>query len=111
VKRCRLIAFVLSAGLITVTPSSAIILYGTDDPSVNTSAPGGALADSGWQYEGQFIGFLGTVIAPNYFITAQHIGGSVGKPFTFNGNSYTTTAVFRDTASDLAIWQVGIRLQ
>ena len=47
------------------------------------------------------------MIAPNYFIAARHIGGNVGKPLTFNGNSYTTTAVFRDTASDLVIWQVG----
>jgi hypothetical protein len=105
-KRCLLIALVLSFGLIAVTPSRAVILYGTDDPSVNTTPPGGALADSGWQYEGQFIGFLGTVIASNYFVTANHIGGSVGQVFTFNGNSYTTTAVFRDPASDLAIWQV-----
>jgi len=105
-KCCRLIALTLSAGLIAVPPLSAVILYGTDDPGVNTTAPGGALADSGWQYEGQFIGFLGTVIASNYFVTANHIGGSVGQVFTFNGNSYTTTAVFRDPASDLAIWRV-----
>lgn len=105
-KRCLLIAIVLSVGLIAITPSRAVILYGTDDPSVNTTAPAGALAGSGWQYEGQFGGFLGTVIASNYFITAKHIGGSVGQVFTFNGNSYTTTAVFRDPASDLAIWQV-----
>ncbi len=105
-KRCRLIALILSAGLIAVAPSSAVILYGTDDPSVNTTAPAGALAGSGWQYEGRFGSYLGTVIASNYFITAKHIGGNVGQVFTFNGNSYTTTAVFRDTASDLAIWQV-----
>jgi hypothetical protein len=106
IKRCRLIALVLSAGLVVAAPSKAVIFYGTDDPSVNTTAPTGALAGSGWQYEGKFNGFLGTVIAPNYFITAHHIGGGVGQVFIFNGNSYTTTAVFRDTASDLAIWQV-----
>src|SRR4029077_8690414 len=81
-KRCLLIALVLSFGLLAVTPSRAVILYGTDDPGENTTAPGGALADSGWQYEGQFIGFLGTVIASNYFVTANHIGGSVGQVFT-----------------------------
>jgi hypothetical protein len=64
------------------------------------------LAGSGWQYEGRFGSFLETVIASSYFVTAKHIGGSVGQVFIFNGNSYTTTAVFRDMASDLAIWQV-----
>jgi hypothetical protein len=105
-KRYPLLVLVLSAGLVVAAPSKAVILYGTDDPSVNTTAPTGALTGSGWQYEGKFNGFLGTVIAPNYFVTAHHIGGSVGQIFIFNGNSYTTTAVFRDTASDLAIWQV-----
>ena len=84
----------------------AVILYGTGDPSVNTSPPTGAFANSGWQFEGQFDGFLGTVIAPNYFITAKHIGGSVGDTFTFSGTNYMTTAVFPDPSSDLQIWRV-----
>jgi len=105
-KRYQLLGLVLSAGLIVTTPSKAVILYGTDDPSVNTAAPTGELTGSGWQYEAYFDGFLGTVIASNYFVTANHIGGSVGDGIFFNGNSYTTTAVFRDTASDLAVWQV-----
>ena len=84
----------------------AVILYGTGDPNANTTAPTGAFANSGWQFEGQFDGFLGTVIAPNYFITAKHIGGTVGDIFTFDGTNYTTTAVFPDPSSDLQIWQV-----
>jgi len=89
-----------------VAPAVAVILYGTADPSANTTAPTGMLAGSGWQYEGQVGAFLGTVIASNYFVTAKHIGGSVGQTFTFNGVSYTTTAVFPDPSSDLQIWQV-----
>jgi hypothetical protein len=88
------------------TPLNAVILYGTADPSANTSAPTGALANSGWQYQGEFGGFLGTPIASNYFITAKHIGGSVGQTFTFDGTAYTTTAVFPDPSSDLQIWRV-----
>ena len=84
----------------------AVILYGTADPSANTTAPTGPLANSGWQYEGQFGSFLGTVIASNYFVTAKHIGGSVGQTFTFNNVVYTTTAVFPDPSSDLQMWQV-----
>jgi hypothetical protein len=89
-----------------ITPLRAVILYGTGDPTANTMAPTGVLANSGWQFEGQFGGFLGTAIASNYFITAKHIGGSVGQSFVFNNASYTTTAVFPDPSSDLQIWQV-----
>ena len=92
--------------LATSKPGWAVILYGTSDPSANTTAPTGTLANSGWQYEGQFGSFLGTVIASNYFVTAKHIGGGVGQTFTFNGITYTTTAVFPDPSSDLQIWQV-----
>lgn len=84
----------------------AVILYGSGDPTYNTTAPSGAFANSGWQYEGQWIGFLGTPIAPHYFLAAQHIGGSVGNTFTFNGSNYTTTAYWDDPGSDLRVWMV-----
>ena len=80
-KRYQLLGLVLSAGLIVTAPSKAVILYGTDDPSANTTAPTGELAGSGWQYQGYFAGFLGTVIASNYFVTSNHISGSVGDVF------------------------------
>jgi hypothetical protein len=86
--------------------SQAIIFYSTGDPGYNTAAPTGTLADSGWQYEGLWGGFLGTAIAPRYFIAAKHVGGAVGDKFTLNGADYTTTAVFDDPNSDLKIWRV-----
>jgi dockerin type I repeat protein len=89
-----------------ILPLRAVILYGTGDPTADMTAPTGAYANSGWQFEGQFNGFLGTVIAPNYFITAKHIGGAVGNTFNFNGTNYPTTAVFPDPSSDLQIWRV-----
>src|SRR5690348_18469583 len=97
----------ISAGLlIAIAQSRGVILYGTGDPSANTTPPTGPLANSGWQYEGQFGSFLGTAIGPNYFLTAKHIGGSVGQTFLFNNVSYTTTAAFPDPSSDLQLWQV-----
>ena len=72
-----------------LTPARAVILFGTGDPTVNTTAPTGALAGSGWQYEGQFGSFLGTVIAANYFTTAKHIGGSVGDTVLVKSKSGT----------------------
>jgi hypothetical protein len=95
----------LALGLATQT-SRAVILYGTGDPSRNTTAPTGALQGSGWQYEGQWGGFLGTPIAPQYFVAAHHVGGSVGQALTFNGTNYTTTAYWDDPNSDLRIWKV-----
>ena len=96
----------LVAALCLSVPARAVILYGTADPAANTTAPTGLLSGSGWQYEGQFGSYLGTPIASNYFITAKHIGGSVGDTIIFGGTPYTTTAVFPDPDSDLQIWKV-----
>ncbi|HEX9047449.1 MAG TPA: hypothetical protein VF988_10520 [Verrucomicrobiae bacterium] len=95
----------MALGLVTQT-SNAVMLYGSGDPAYNTTPPTGALADSGWQYEGYWGGFLGTPIAPQYFIAAHHVGGAVGQTFSFNGVSYTTTAYWDDPNSDLRIWKV-----
>jgi hypothetical protein len=95
----------LAFGLATQT-SHAVLLFGSGDPTYNTTPPTGALASSGWQYEGQWGGFLGTPIAPQYFIAAHHVGGSIGQTFTFGGFNYTTTAYWDDPNSDLRIWKV-----
>lgn len=83
-----------------------VIFHSTGDPAYNTNAPAGNLADSGWQFQGLWGGFLGTPIAPKYFITAGHVGGVIGQAFVFNGVPYATTAVFDDPDSDLAIWRI-----
>ena len=83
--------------------SRAVILLGTGDPEVNTTAPAGALAGSGWQYQGAFGVFLGTAIAPRYFLTAKHVWGD---SFIYNGTTHTLQQRFADPYSDLSIWQV-----
>jgi hypothetical protein len=85
--------------------TQAVILFATDDPAANTTAPIGALANSGWQYEGIFGGFLGTPIAAHYFITAQHIGVQ-SNVFTYQGAQYDIRQQFDDPASDLRIYRV-----
>jgi hypothetical protein len=96
------------AALLVMTLSNAwgVILFDTGDPSANTTAPTGDLANSGWQYEGYWNGFNGTPIASHFFITAHHIGGNIGDVLSFNNQTFTTTAVFDDPTSDLRIWQV-----
>jgi hypothetical protein len=86
--------------------AQAVIFFSTADPNYNTTAPTGALADSGWQWVGSWGGFQGTPIGPHHFLAARHVGGAVGDPFVFNGVSYPTTAFFDDSASDLRIWAV-----
>lgn len=92
--------------LLAIVHCQAITFYSTGDPSFNTTAPTGLLAGSGWQYQGQWFSDLGTPIAPNYFITAKHIGGTVGASFVYGGTTYTSTAFYDDPNSDLRIVQV-----
>lgn len=82
---------------------AAIIFLATGDVQHNTTTPGD---NSGWQYEGKFHEFLGVPIAPYFFITAQHIGGTVGDALDFHGDTYVTTAVHDCPATDLRIWEV-----
>jgi hypothetical protein len=84
----------------------SVIFVGTDNPDFNTSPPAGALQNSGWQWQGNWRGFGGTPIASNLFLTAQHVGGTVGERFLFQGRWYPTLASFADSRSDLVIWKV-----
>lgn len=90
--------------------SSAHAIILSTKTTRNTSAPAGVLLNSGWQWEGQWNGFLGTAISKNTFITAGHIGGTVGSYFKLNGVNYKTVATFNDPQSDLQIWSVHGRL-
>jgi hypothetical protein len=91
---------------LAAVPCKGIIFYATSDPTYNTTAPAGSLTNSGWKYEGQWGSFLGTAISPKHFITAKHVGGTVGAPFIFNGVPYPTLSVTNDPSSDLSIWRV-----
>jgi hypothetical protein len=82
----------------------AVILLDTGDPSANTAAPTGALANSGWQFQGTWGEFVGTPIAPHFFIAANHIG-QVAPTFSFQGSTYTIVRSFNH-GGDLIIWQV-----
>jgi hypothetical protein len=101
----RFIAILVASFLCAATTSNAIILLRTGDPTANTTAPTGSLAGSGWDYEGTFGGFLGTAIAPHFFITAQHVGLQ-SNTFFYRGLNYTITQSFPDPNSDLRIFKV-----
>lgn len=92
---------VLSA-LLLAGAAHAVLLDSTADPNFNTSAPSGIYLNSGWQYQGTG----GVPIAPQYYLTAQHIGNVVGGGFGFDGTNYTNTAVFNLPGTDLRIFKV-----
>lgn len=87
-----------------VPRSAAVILLASGDPLYHTTTPGD---NSGWQYQGNFRGCLGTPIAPHFFLTAKHIGDSTpGDVFDFHGDSYTTIVCYDSPSTDLRIWKV-----
>ncbi len=103
-------ALVVMDGLVS-PPSSHAVLFGfTSDSGFNTTAPSGTLSTSGWQYEGQWNtengNFLGTPVAPMFFLAATHVGGATGDVFVLDGFTYHTVASTNCPTSDLTLWQV-----
>ena len=95
--RCLVLGF-------SILPATAVVFYATGDPAHNTTAPTGALAGSGWELQGAT--FPGTPIAPQFFITATHVGGKVGDTFSFRGVNYPMIASFSHPDADITIWKV-----
>ena len=101
-------ALLLNLALFLSVPHGwAVLFYSTGDPSYNTNAPTTrSLTNSGWQYQGGWGQFSGTVISSNCFITAKHVGGSVSNSFWFQGQSYPALAFYDNPDADLTIWRV-----
>ncbi len=102
--RTRLIAIAVTAALF-VSHAEAVILYRTGDPTANITAPDSVFPHDGWDYEGLFGGFLGTAIAPQFFITADHIGAQDSVIHSLDGDHHVV-ASFPDPVSDLHIYRV-----
>lgn len=97
--------------VVALSPVRAEVFYATGDPAHNSTAPGGAYANSGWDLEGNHRGYMATPIAPNYFIAAKHpYGPNLGFTINFasgpNAGSYTTIAAYDDPSADLRIFQI-----
>ena len=107
-----LLVLAFGIGTVCLAPrTGAVVLFSTGSPTANTTAPTGPLADSGWQYEGTFGSVLGTPIAPQYFLSAKHVG-LAGAVIGFQGQSYTVASGTGDPTgdaqhpSDLQIWKI-----
>ena len=99
----------LAACLMMPCSVKAVLFYDTSDPSHNTTAPTSTFANSGWQYEGLYGTFLGTMIGSQYFITAQHIGpqgGSFVSKGVFNGGTDVTYHVDTSVNGGIGYWDI-----
>src|SRR5687767_5447750 len=92
--------------LATASSARGVVFVSTGDPTFNTTAPAGAYANSGWQYQINY-GFFAsaTPVGPNHIVTALHTGATVGNSFVHNGVTYTTTEVTADYG-DLRLMRV-----
>jgi hypothetical protein len=101
-----------AAGCLLAAGRAAAVLFdATGAASHNTNAPAGALANSGWQYQGRFGPYLGTAIAPHHFLTAWHVNhANTNWVFVLDGTNYHPTAASRIGESDLNLWRVAERL-
>jgi hypothetical protein len=103
------LTFWLLAGFVCLfaADARAIILARTGDPGANITAPVDDIAGSGWNYEGNWGVYSGTPIAPQYFLSAAHIGqADANGHFVFQGVTYTVAASFQDPFSDLLMWEI-----
>ena len=112
-------ALLALALIFSAREAKAIVFYDTSDPTHNTTAPTGVYDNAGWQYEGYFGSYLGTMISPTNFITAAHIGvnsNTFSYDQTFSGKPTVNYAIdtgfnnglgYRDIAgTDLRIYQI-----
>jgi hypothetical protein len=86
--------------------TDAVLFYSSGDTAYNTTEPTGSLTNSGWQFQGTFLQYLGTPVSAHHFITAKHLNVPVGNTFTFDGTTYTTIAKIPDPGSDLVLYEV-----
>lgn len=100
----------LLVALVAGLPARAILLYGTGDPTRNTTAPtGGTVTNSGWQWQGRWSFALGTVIGPRQFVSAKHLNVPAGPLFEFRGLYYSTVSVTNLDGTDLNVYTVAGR--
>lgn len=106
VRRVAVVGLCLAA---MVPDGRAILFEGSGDPLFNTATPTGVYEDSGWQYLGYYGGFLGTAIAPQYFITAQHFGlqgGTFSQDALFTGGPTVNHTIDAAANGGLGYWDI-----
>ena len=83
-KRSLLIGLAV-IGLSDVAAKAVIVLGGTGGSGRNTVRPADLAGGLAWDLQGDYGSYLGTPIAPNWFITANHFGTVDTKLTTVDG--------------------------
>lgn len=111
----------LLLGILGAAPLNGIVFYATGDPAHNLeSAPHGAWAGAGWQYQGCYRIFTGTMISPRHFLTARHFGAggdtfvhkavSSGEPgdrtYYINPNANAGAGYWNIPGTDFRVFEV-----
>lgn len=104
-----MVLFLLGFSFYFLARLEALVFFSSGSVNFNTLAPTGVLSGSGWQFQGRWRSFLGTPVAPSFFITAKHVGGDVGDVFSWNGTNYTTVGKVDHPMADLTLWRIGGR--
>ena len=86
--------------------SKAVVFFSTADPNYNSVRPTNDLAANVWDLQGSWVGYLGTPIASNLFITATHVGGTTNNTFVLNSTTNRVTTFFKHKHADLTIWRI-----
>ena len=87
-------------------PLQAVHFVAVEDPQHNTTPPQDASEARLWHLQGHWNAFLGTPIADQWFVTAKHVGGSLGDTFHLMGQPYMAVVKIPDPESDLTLWGV-----
>ena len=107
---CRLAACVCKAGILTMLKpcvASAVVFFHTGDPLHNTTPPEDPAARLAWDLQGRWgTCAQGTPVAPHWFLTSKHLGGTIGDIFLLGQKAYVTVVQLSDPESDLALWGV-----
>ena len=105
----RLAVWMVMMGFAFLPKAHAVLFYDTGSASHNIAAPTAAYQDSGWQYQGYYGAYLGTMIAPQYFLTAQHMG-TQGSSFVsaglFNGAIDVTYTIDASANGGAGFWDI-----
>ncbi len=108
--RFQLLYLLICCAWFCQPPARAVLFYATGDPAYNSTAPAGSLTNSGWQWQGllenSYKKYLGTAIAPNYFLTAQHLAVDTNWTFRYEDQTFSVVAVTNDPLSDLTVCRV-----
>lgn len=80
----------------------------TGDQGRNTARPADPAAGSAWDLQGDYGVYLGTPIAPDWFISAAHFGTPDNKLVTVDGVTHTVTNTVPVAGTDLVLKQVDV---